>query len=121
MTYSNNTPPNGNGYVGWLRSRAKMITIYAGAVAAVISVAVGWNQLKLDRPAMFSEVASVQEFAEGTRKIVLGDKWFRLKAELRAKQAELTASPRDRELIEEVTRLEQQLRDVEEQLKQLAE
>ena len=51
-------------------------------------------------------------------KLILGDKWFRLSAKLKEKRAQLARDPGNRDLIEEVTRLEAQLRQTERELDQ---
>ena len=92
----------------------------AGAIAAVLGVMATWEKLEfLPRWAWYSEVVVVQEFAQDTRRIVLNQEWFRLRTELREVQTKLSTDPMNRDLIEDATRLEQQLRDVEEQLDQL--
>jgi hypothetical protein len=117
---------NGTEERNWLRRNAKMVTFYAGAVGAILSVAVYWHQLDLPRFAYLSEVTSVesklselQQYSIGTRKITLNQDWFRLKTQLTDRQARLAADPRNWELIEDVTKIEQSLRDVEGQLEQI--
>lgn len=98
----------------------KKIAMIVGTIGALFSVMVAWEKLEfLPRWAWYNEVAAVQEFAKDTRSLVLNQEWFRLRAKLRELQVDLSAAPRDRDLIGEVTRLEQQLRHVEEQLDQL--
>lgn len=105
------------GFRAWLRSKAKMITIYAGALAAVISVAVGWTQLGLDRPAFTSEIEELRQEVGSNTQLILNDKWFRLRAQITLIEAKLRADPTNRALIEELTRLQQSFRKVEEGLK----
>lgn len=102
---------------GWNWKKVSMI---AGTVGAVLGIMVSWQSIEfLPRWAWYSEVKSVQEFSQDTRRIVMNQEWFRVTAALKEARAELSANPRDRELIEKVTRLEQQLRNIEEQLEAL--
>lgn len=97
----------------------KKVGIVFGAVGAVMGVMISWQSIDfLPRWAWHTEVAAVQSFAEDTRKLVLNQEWFRLKAKLTEIRFDLSQDPRNRELIEDVTRIEQQLRDVEKQLNQ---
>lgn len=92
----------------------------AGTIGAILGVMIAWEKLEfLPRWAWYTEVVQVQKFAQDTRKIVLNQEWFRLKAELREVEVEREMKPRDRDLIERATRLEQQLRAVQEQIDQL--
>lgn len=96
-----------------------MITLYGGAIGVIVSVAVGWYQLDLPIPATHNQVQEVQQYAKGTREIVLNQEWFRLKTQLREAKAKLIGDPGNRELIKRVTRLELTLRSVEGQLDEL--
>ena len=93
-----------------------MITIYASTILALMGVATAWDRYDLPRLAYKSEVSEVQSYAVGTRKLVLNQEWFRVTAELKEKRARLDANPSDWELIQAVTRLEQYLKDIEDQL-----
>lgn len=44
----------------WLRPKAKVISLYAGALAAVISVIVGWQKLDIPNPATENDVARIE-------------------------------------------------------------
>lgn len=95
----------------------KKVGIVAGAIGAILGVMISWQSIEfLPRWAWYSEVAQVQDFAQDTRRIVMNQEWFRLTAALKEARVALAADPLNRELIEKVTRLEQQLRAVEEQL-----
>lgn len=61
-------------------------------------------------------IEGLQQQVASNTKLILGNEWFRLSAKLKEKRAQLSRSPGDRELIEEVTRLERQLREVERKL-----
>ena len=100
----------------WFRKRAKMITLYGGAAAAILTVVVSWVQLDAPVPATTNDVQTVQQYAEGTRKIVLNQEWFRVSTQLKAAQAKLKADPHNVTLIRKVTKLELALREVEDQL-----
>jgi hypothetical protein len=99
----------------------KKIGMIASAVGAILGVFVAWNQLDLPRPALYSELISVQQIAEENRTLILNQEWFRLKTQVRELEVELRQNPRDRDLIEKLTRAEQALRNVEKSLKELAE
>jgi hypothetical protein len=103
----------------WIRKRAKMITLYGGAVGAVLTAVVAWNQLDMPRPALHAEVQAVQQYASNTRELVLNQEWFRLRIQLREAQAKLKSDPLNRELIRTVTRLEQALTKTNSQIQKL--
>jgi hypothetical protein len=44
----------------WLRSKATVITLYAGAFAAVLSVVVYWKELGIPNPATANDVARIE-------------------------------------------------------------
>ena len=96
-----------------------MITLYGGAIGVIVSVAVSWYQLDLPIPATHNQVQEVQQYAKGTRQIVLNQEWFRLKTQLREAKAELIRDPGNLKLIKKVTRLEVTLRSVEGELDEL--
>lgn len=114
-----NDKQDATGFRFWLRKRAMMITLYAGAVGAVLTTAVAWNQLDLPRPATSEEVRDVWQYAMDTRQIVTNQEWFRLSAKLKIARAKLRLDPTNRELIDEVTRLEQAIKEVDDQLNAL--
>lgn len=111
----------------WLRDKAKVIGMYAGAIGAVLAAVISWNTLGWDRPALVSDVTTVREtvteqvaglegFAKGTRKLVLGQEWERLDRQIR----ELESQPsRTRAEDERLSSLRKRKRDVEEQLRAL--
>jgi hypothetical protein len=106
----------------------KKISMIAAFVGATLGIMVSWEKLEfLPRWAWHGEVvaveklviqkvSNVEQFAQGTRRIVLNQEWFRLTADIKQLQAELNENPRNRELIEKLTKMEQQLRDVNSQL-----
>ena len=96
-----------------------MITICAGALAAVLSVAVGWTQLDLPVPATHNDVQVVQQYAEGTREIVLNQEWFRLNAELRRAEAQYAKAP-SAAILDAISRLEAAIRAVQSALSELS-
>lgn len=119
----------------------KKFNIISGAVACVLTIGILWSSLELPRPAIFTEVQAVQEYAESeikavqadtsrefqkvqqyagrTREIVLNQEWFRLKSQIREIQAKLDRNPGNSALIRELTRLEQTLRAVNADLSEL--
>ena len=82
-----------------------MISVVAGAVGAVLAVAVAWNQLDLPVPASHNDLMMVQQYAEGTRSIVLNDKWIAAEAKLRRAQEQYAQNPTDnlRQLVNHLT------------------
>lgn len=97
----------------------KKITMVAGAIGAVLAVMISWQSLEfLPRWAWYSEVASVQSFSEGTRKIVLGQEWERLYNQISRLEAQRALSDAERTLL---TQLRWRLREVEAQLKALGQ
>ena len=105
-----------NGFRAWLRSKAKMITIYAACVSAVLGTAVAWGSLDLPRPAWHSEVQELEQLVASNTKLILGDKWVRLKATIEELTAQLRGDPANRDLIDRLVRAQQQLRETEQQL-----
>jgi hypothetical protein len=80
----------------------KKIMIVFGAISAVLGVMISWQSIEfLPRWAWYTEVAAVQEFAEGTRLLVLGQEWERLDQQIGRLEA--------RQAIEGLTVDEQQL------------
>jgi hypothetical protein len=102
----------------WFRAKAKVITMYCGAISAVIAVIIGYNQLDWPRPAMHTEVREVQQYAAGTREIVLNQEWFRLEAELRRAEAEYARNPSP-VLLDSISRLKSAIRSVQGQIDEL--
>lgn len=94
-----------------------MITLYAGAIAAVIGVFIGYQEIGGPLPATQADLGELRQLVGSNTQLILGDRWFRLKARLTLVEAKLQADPTNRALIEEKTRLQAQLRDVEGKLK----
>jgi hypothetical protein len=97
----------------WLRSKARMITLYAGAFAAVLGGILGWQQLGLPVPATQSDMVELRQEIGSNTKLILGDRWLRLTAQIKQLEAQLARDPGNRRLIERLVRLQQQLREVE--------
>jgi hypothetical protein len=105
------------GFRKWLRSKAKMITLYAGAITAVIGVMIGYQQLGGPIPATQADLTELRQEIGSNTQLILGDRWLRLTAQIKALEAQLAQNPGSRELIERLVRLQQQLREVERGLK----
>lgn len=90
-----------------------MITLYAGAFAAVLGGFVGWQQLGMPVPATQNDLSELWQEIGSNTQLILGDKWFRLRVQLTLVEAQLARDPTNMKLIEEHTRLLVQLRDVE--------
>lgn len=96
-----------------------MIISAAIAVPSILAAMVSWATLDLPRPASNHEVQAVQQYAGSTREIVLNQEWFRFHAQLLQAEARLAQNPSNPDIIREVTRLRQALRNVESQLQEL--
>ena len=105
------------GFRAWVRKKARVITLYAGTLGAILTVAVAWDKLDLPRPVLTTDLAELRVQVVENSQLILGDRWFRLKSDIRRVEAKLRAVPGDRDLIAQLTRLEQQLREVEKKLK----
>jgi hypothetical protein len=88
-----------------------MITLYGGAVAVVMSLAVGWVQFDLPVPATHNDIVQVQQYAADTRVIVLNQEWSRLEAELRRAEAEHAKNPSNA-MLSSISRLKAAIRGV---------
>ncbi len=99
-----------------ITGRIKLISICTAAVVATLGVVTTWDDMGLPRPALHSEVQELRVYAEGTRAITLNQEWFRLSVQLKVAEANLQKNIQDMKLINEVTRLEQALKDVDDQL-----
>lgn len=126
MSEHNNNKPSIFNPSYWLETRVKFVTMLATMASAIIGLGVAWHTADLPRLAYKSEVTKVeqqlvevQQFTSGTRLLILNGEWFRISAELKEKRARLKQDPFNVDLIEEVTKLEQSLREIEEQIKQL--
>lgn len=93
--------------------------ILLGGMASVLAASLAWGSLDLPRPALNTEVAQVEQFSKGTRKLVLNDKWFRTKALLDDADRRLETEPDNRDLRDLRLRYQEQMRDVDEQLEML--
>ena len=110
----------------WLETRVRLITMVFGMIPAAIGAMVAWDSADLPRLAYKSEVVEVrselmqiQQFSESTRLLLLNGDWFRLSAELKEKRERLKKDPFNGDLINEVTRLEQSLHEIEDQIQRL--
>lgn len=105
------------GFRAWLRSKVRMITLYAGAVAAVLGGVIGWQQLGMPVPATQNDLSELRlEIGSNTR-LILGDRWLRLTAQIKRLEAQLARNPSDRGMIDRLATLQLQLREVERGLK----
>ena len=93
-----------------------MITIYAAAISGVLGVAVAWDKLDLPHFVWSSELMELEQVVASNTKLILGDRWIRLTAQIADLEAQLAQEPRNRDLIERLARLKQQLRETEKQL-----
>lgn len=94
-----------------------MLTLYAGALGAVLTVAVTWQQLDfLPRWAWHSEVVALEQFSVGTRLIVLGQEWEQLDQKIRS-----LANKPNRSRIEDeaLSKMRHRLQEIDAQLKAL--
>lgn len=89
-----------------------MLGIPAVSVSAVLAAAVAWGQLDLPRPAWHSEVVELGVRVAANSQLILGDKWLRLTAQIKALEAKLFQAPTNREWIERLAVLQLQLREV---------
>jgi hypothetical protein len=111
------TMEEATGFRAWLRSKAKMITLYAGAVGAVIAAFVGYQQIGGPLPATQSDLSELRQEIGSNTQLILGDRWLRLTARIKALEARLAMDPTNRDLIDELATLQLQLREVEKGLK----
>ncbi len=98
-------------------SKLRMFGIPAASVTAVLSAAMAWGQLDLPRPAWYSEVVELEMQVAANSQLILGDKWLRLTAQIKALEAKLFQNPTNREWIERLAFLQLQLREVNGKLK----
>ncbi len=105
------------GFRAWLREKARMITLYAGALAVVITGAVGWQQLGMPLPATQSDLSELRVAISSNTRLILGDRWLRLTTQIRQLEAQLARDPSNRGMIERLATLQLQLRAVERGLK----
>lgn len=104
-----------------------MIGIYGTAAAGVLGALVAWNQLDLPQPATTADVAKVEQalgnqiagleqFSRGTRKITLGQEWDRLNRQIDQLKAKRDKSADE---IRYLSDLRSRLNDVSKQLEAL--
>lgn len=99
-------------------SRWRMFGIPAATVSAIMGVAIAWGQLDLPRPAWHSEVQALSLQVAANTQLILGDKWLRLTAQIKALEDKLAINPSNRrELIAELAVKQLQLREVNGKLK----
>jgi hypothetical protein len=94
------------------KGKYKVMGITAASLSAMLAAAVAWGQLDLPRPAWRSEVMALELQVSANTQLILGDKWLRLTAQIKALEAELRDAPTDREMIEKLVVLQLQLREV---------
>ena len=100
----------------WIRNKAKVITIYIAMVSGMFGVAIAWGTLDLPRPAWHSEVMELEQVVASNTRLILGDRWIRLKAQIAELEAKLRGNPTNRDMIDRLVRLQAQLRETEKQL-----
>lgn len=93
-------------------SKWRMFGIPAATVSAVLAVAVAWGQLDLPRPAWHSEVQALSLQVAANTQLILGDKWLRLTAQIKALEAKMRGDPGNSEWIDKLVILQLQLREV---------
>lgn len=93
-----------------------MITIYTAMVSGMLGVAVAWGTLDLPRPAWHSEVMELEQVVVSNTKLILGDKWIRIKSQIAELQAKLNSNPTNRDMIDRLVRLQAQLREINKRL-----
>lgn len=86
-----------------------MITLYGGAIGVLITVAVGWHQFGGPIPATRNDVSELRQEVAGNTKLILGDRWLRLKVQIKQLRHQLSLNPGNRELMERLAVKEQQL------------
>lgn len=95
----------------------KKISMIAGTIGAMLGVMVAWEKLEfLPRWAWHTEVAAVQEFASGTRLLVLGQEWERLDQQIDRLERRQQPNDEERQLL---SKLRRRMTEVEFQLDQL--
>lgn len=111
----------------WLRSKAKVTGIYGTAAAAGLGALVAWSQLDLPVPATTADVAEVkqtlgkqiaglEQFSRGTRRITLGQEWDRLNRQIGQLKAK---GDKTADEIKYLSDLRSRLKDVSNQLEAL--
>ncbi|MCK5614343.1 hypothetical protein KAR91_71415 [Candidatus Pacearchaeota archaeon] len=125
----------------YLRGKAKLIALYAGAATAVLSVIVYWSQLEAPDMPWVDDVAaaevSMQEnlykvevsiredmvedrtYAQASRRMILNGDWMRVNTQIQQKKAELVRTPMNQKLMQEISILERTLLDIETELARL--
>lgn len=107
------------------------MAIMGGVVTAIVIAALNWggdnirpttqHEMNQTREELRTEIAQVEEFSKGTRRLVLSDRWFRLKARISQVRSRLAPGmsrpgPDARAALEELLiQLEAQLHEVEAQ------
>lgn len=93
-----------------------------GALGAVLGVMMSWQAIEfLPRWAWYTEVMTVQAFAEGTRLLVLGQEWERLDQQisrLEAREDFARLTDEERQLL---SKLRARMNEVDQQLFNLRE
>ena len=97
----------------------KKVGIVFGAIGAVLGVMISWQSMEfLPRWAWHTEVAAVQDFAEQTRLLVLGQEWERLDRDISKLEEKTSLTQEERELLSKKrlrkSTVEQQLRQLQE-------
>lgn len=94
-----------------------MITLYAGAFAAVFGGILGWQQLGMPVPATQNDLSELRQEIGSNTMLILGQEWERLRAKIYALRGRLAQDPTNRDLHEELARAEAQFREVDRKLK----
>lgn len=94
-----------------------MITLYAGAIAAVIGALVGYQQLGGPIPATMTDVNELRQEIGSNTQLLLGQMWDRLRLTILDLRARLAQDPTNRDLQEQLVRAEASFRDVKRKLK----
>jgi len=86
----------------WLEGKAKKITLYAGAAAAVLAAGAGWVSLGGPTPALSTDIEQVEEridedkdYGLETRSIIYNDKWLHYDQRIDDVNVKLEQNPDD--------------------------
>jgi len=105
------------GFRAWLRSKAKIMKLYSGAIAAVIGVIVGYQQLGGPLPATQSDITELRQEVGSNTRLILGQEWERLRAKFYDLRDKLAKDPSNRDLQKDLAKAEASLLETERLLK----
>ena len=99
------------------KGKYRTMGITAASVSAVLAAAVAWGELDLPRPAWHSELQVLELQVAANSKIIQGNLWLRLTAEIAELKDQIKADPTDRSKRDKLAILQLQLREVNGKLK----